>query len=134
MAFRALSLKTLGEYCAALHVDVLHSVNELNFPVPKVNKLITMRLGFQNVVSTVQRWNDEILNCVGVKERTCVNAVKHRQPKVFANKAQHEKHTMTCYGHVACKAAPPVDVVVEEVGDEYEMVGQGIDRGRRKAT
>ena len=93
----ALSLKTLGEYCAALHVDVLHSVNEMNFPVPKVNKLITLRLGFQNVVSTVQRWNDEILNCVGVKERTCVNAVKHRQPQVFANKAQHEKHTVVCY-------------------------------------
>ena len=32
----ALSLKTLGEYCAA------HSVNELKFTVLKVNKLITL--------------------------------------------------------------------------------------------
>ena len=42
----ALSLRTLGEYCAALHVDVLHSVNDLHFPLPKVNKLITLRLRF----------------------------------------------------------------------------------------
>ena len=115
-------------------MDVLHSEDELKFPQPKVNKLITLRLGFQNVVGSVQRWNDEILNCAGVKERTCVNAVKHREPELFANKAQHEKHTMTCYGHVAVKAAPPVDVVVEDVGDEYEMVGHGIGRGRGKAT
>ena len=85
----------------------MHSEDELKFPQPKVNKLITLRLGFQNVVGSVQRWNDEILNCAGVKERTCVNTVKHREPKVFANKAQHEKHTMTCYGHVAVKGSTP---------------------------
>jgi hypothetical protein len=99
----ALSLKNLGEYNAALHVDVLHPVNELSFPVPKIDKLISFRLGFQNVVSTVHRWTDKILNCVGVKERTCVNAVKQRQSQVFATKAQHEKHTVTCYGQWACR-------------------------------
>jgi hypothetical protein len=71
----------------------------------------------------VQTRNDEILNCVGVKERTCVNAVKHRQPQVFATKAQHEKHTVTCYGHVAVIAAPPV------VGEE---VVAGHSRGRAR--
>ena len=101
----------------------VNEMNEMNFPVPKVNKLITMRLGFQNVVSTVQRWNDEILNCVGVKERICVNAVKHRQPQVFANKAQHEKHTVACYGHVTVMAAPPV--VGEDVVVQAEVAGHG---------
>ena len=61
-----------------------------------------------------------------------MNAVKHREPELFANKAQHEKHTMTCYGHVAVKAAPPV--VVEDVAEEYEVAGHGIGRGRGKAT
>ena len=104
----ALTLKTLGEYCAALHVDVLHSLDDAHFPLPKVNKLISLRLPFQNVISSVQRWNDEILNCVGDKHRICVNAVKHRQIEVFTKKALHEKHTMTCYGHVAVKSVPPV--------------------------
>ena len=69
---------------------------------------------------------------MGVKERTCVNAVKHRQPQVFANQAQHEKHTMACYGHVAVIAAPPV--VVKEVVVEDEVAGHGRGRGRGKAT
>ena len=56
----ALSLKTLGEYCAALHVDVLHSVNELNFPVPKVNKLITLRLGFQRTGVTREPYHSRL--------------------------------------------------------------------------
>ena len=126
----ALSLRTLGEYCAALHVDVLHSVNDLHFPLPKVNKLITLRLRFQNALATVQRWNDEILNCEGVKERTCVNAVKHREPQIFVSKALHEAHTVECYGHVTVKAAPQVFVVEDDVVVEDEYVGHGRDRGR----
>ena len=110
----------------------MHSEDVLKLPQPKVNKLITLRLGFQNVVGSVQRWNDEILNCADVKERTCLNAVKHREPRLFANKAQHEKHTMTCYGHVAVKAGPPV--VVEDVVVEDEVAGHGRGRGRGKAT
>ena len=126
------SLKTLGEYCAALHMDVLHSANELNFPQLKVNKLITLRLRFQNALSTGKRWNDEILNCLGVKERRCVNAVKHRKPKIFANKALHETHTIECYGHVAVKAAPPVVVVEDDVVVKDEVVGPSRGKGRGK--
>ena len=108
-------------------MDALRSVNELSFPVPKVDKLITLRLSFQNVVSSVQRWDDKILNCQGVKERTCVNSVKHRQPKVFTNKTEHEKHTVTYYGHVAVMAAPPV--VGEDVVVEAEVAGPSRGRG-----
>ena len=91
--------------------------------------MINLRLEFQNVVSSVQRWNDEILNCVAINERTCVNAVKHRESKVFATKAEHEKHTVTCYGHVAVMAAPPV--VLDDVEVVEELVGPG--RGRARA-
>jgi hypothetical protein len=107
----ALSLKTMGEYCAALHVDILHSLNETHFPLPKVDKLTNLRAPFQNLQSTVQRWNDEILNCVSDRTRTCVNYVKHRDVRVFTDKATHEKHTIECYGHVAVKSTPPLAII-----------------------
>ena len=106
----ALTLKTLGEYCAALHVDVMHSLDEARFPQPQVAKLIRLRTPFQNLQTTVQHWNDEILNCVDEKTRLCVNFIKHREVEVFKDKAKHETHTAEWYGHVAVKSAPPVNV------------------------
>ena len=88
-----------------------------------------INLEFQNAVSSVQRWNDEILNCVAIKERTCVNAVKHRESKVFATKEDHKKHTVACYGHVAFMAAPPVGL--EDADDVEELTGTGRGRARR---
>ena len=100
----------MGEYCAALHVDILHALNETHFPLPKVDKMTNLRAPFQNLQSTVQRWNDEIFNCVS-DTRTCVNYVKHREVKEFDDKAAHEKHTIACYGHVAVKSTPPMAIV-----------------------
>ena len=91
----ALSLKTLGEYYAGLHTDVLHSVTQLSCPVPQVDKMINLRLGFQNAVSTVQRCNDEIADCESIKDMTCVN----RDP----NKDEFEQHTIACYGFTTRK-------------------------------
>jgi hypothetical protein len=89
-----------------------------------------LRTPFQNLQSTVQRWNDEILNCVG-DTRLCVNYVKHREVEIFTNKTAHERHTMACYGHVAVKSAPPVAVVNLSLEDELaEVVGSGRGRGR----
>ena len=48
----ALSLKTLGEYCAALQADILHSVEKFSYPTPQVENMIKSRLEFQNAVST----------------------------------------------------------------------------------
>ena len=62
----ALCLQTLGEYCAGLHTDILHSVEQLYFLVPQVEKMINKRLEFQNSVSTIQRWNDEIADCEAI--------------------------------------------------------------------
>jgi hypothetical protein len=98
----ALTLKTLGEYCAALHVDVLHSLDEARFPQPQVDKLIRLRTPFQNLQTTVQHWNDEILNYVDEKTRLCVNFIKHREVQVFKDKAKHERHTTECYGRRPC--------------------------------
>ena len=125
----ALTLKTLAEYSASVHVDALHALNDKNYPVPQVDKLIRLRLPFQNIQSSVQRWNDEIINCTSESERTCVNLIKHREVKVFASKELHERHTIACYGHVATKSAPPV--VLEEVDLERALphLGPG-DRGR----
>ena len=51
----ALSLETIGEYCAALHADFLHSVDKNSYPSPQVYNMIRSRLEFQNVVATTQR-------------------------------------------------------------------------------
>ena len=125
----ALTLKTLAEYSACVHVDALHALNDKIYPVPQVDKLIKLRLPFQNIQSSVQRWNDEIVNCTSESDRTCVNLIKHREVKVFASKELHERHTIACYGHVATKSAPPV--VLGEVDLERALphLGPG-DRGR----
>ena len=91
-------MQTLGEYCASLHTDILHSVDQKSFTVPQVGKMINLRLGFQIAVSTVQRWNTEIANCDAIKDMTCVNKVKHREPKTFVEEKLFEQHTIDCYG------------------------------------
>ena len=128
----ALTLKTLGEYCASLHVDALHALDERHFPQPKVDKLIRLRIPFQNLQTTVQHWNDEILNCIDEKTRMCVNIIKHREVEVFSDKAKHEKHTTACYGHVAVKSAPPVNVEDLDLEHALPLVGPGRGRGRRQ--
>jgi hypothetical protein len=126
----ALTFKTLGEYCASLHVDALHALDEKHFPQPKVDKLIRMRIPFQNLQTTVQHWNDEILNCISESTRMCVNIIKHREVKVFSDKAIHEKHTTACYGHVAVKSAPPVILEDNDLEHTLPPVGPGGPRGR----
>ena len=78
-------LKTLGEYCAALHADILHSVDKFSYPNPQVDNMIRSRLEFQNAVATTQRWNGEIADCYAIEDRICVNNVKHRQPMTFVD-------------------------------------------------
>ena len=70
-------------------------------------------------------------HCQHDKHRICVNVVKHRQIEVFTNKALQEKHTITCYGHVAVKSVPPVEVEVLDLEDQ--LPGHGIGRGKVKA-
>jgi hypothetical protein len=81
----------------------------------------------------VQHWNYEILNCVDEKTRLCVNFVKHREVMVFTDKAQHEKHTTECYGHVALKSALPVDVEDLDLEDVFPLTGPGRGRANPKA-
>jgi hypothetical protein len=128
----ALTLKTLGEYCAALNVDVMHSLDKARFPQPQLAKLIRLRTSFQNLQTTVQHWNDEILNCVDEKTRMCVNFVKHRELQVFKDKVKHEKHTTEYYGHVAVKSAPTVIVEDLDLGDALPLIDPGRRRGRRQ--
>ena len=42
--YSPLSLKTIGEYCAALHPDFLHSVDKNSYPSPQVYNMIRSRL------------------------------------------------------------------------------------------
>ena len=132
----ALSLKTIGEYCAALHVDILHALNETSYPLAKVDKMIKLRAPFQNLLASVQRWNDEIFNCVSDGTRNCVNHTKHRDIMVFHDKDKHERHTIECYGHVTVKSTPPlVEVDLEDELMKASGSGSGGDtHARGRAT
>ena len=63
---RALCLKTLGEYSAALHADFCHSKDKDTYPVPHVDNIIRKRCEFQNAVATTQSQNEGIVESVTV--------------------------------------------------------------------
>ena len=74
----ALSLKTLGEFSTALHVDFLHSKDKDRYPVPQVESMIRKRCEMQNAFASIQRCNEEIVEIDSVEELMCFNMVKHR--------------------------------------------------------
>jgi hypothetical protein len=84
---RALSLKVLGEYTPALHADLIHSRSLLKEqklqPAPEVGRMIIPCAPFQNLVSDLQSWNEEAKAWMEVKEHSCINLIKHREPRVF---------------------------------------------------
>ena len=49
----ALSLKTIGEYEAALHVDYIHSKDNNSHLAPQVLYMIRCSLEQQNILSTI---------------------------------------------------------------------------------
>ena len=82
-------------------------------------------------VSTVQRWNTEIANCDAVKDMTCVNRVKHREPKTFDEETLFERHTIACYGFSA-RTVVNVDVAeTEEASGSHPSIFHPTGRGRK---
>ena len=124
-------MQTLEEYCAILHTDILHSVDQSSHTFPQVAKMINLRLGFQNAVSSVQRWNTKIANCDAIKVKTCVNKIKHREPKTFEDGNQFEQHTITCYGFTARKFLSVFVDESEEASGSHSSTHQLTGRGRR---
>jgi hypothetical protein len=66
---KALSLKVLGEYTAALHAHFIHSrsllMDQKLQPAPEVGLMINAHTPFQNLVSDLQAWNEEAKACAG---------------------------------------------------------------------
>ena len=94
--------------------------------------MINLRLGFQNAVSSVQRWKTEIENCDSVKVKTCFNTIRHREPRTFEDGNQFEQHTIACYGFTARKVlSVDVDESVEASGSHSStgLTGRGMSRG-----
>ena len=60
-----------------------------------------------------------------------MNFIKHRDVQVFNDKAKYERHTTKCYGRVAVKSAPPVNVEDLDLEDALPLVDSGRGRGRR---
>ena len=79
-------------YFLRLCSDYAHSLDIRT--QPQVESMFTIRLEQQNVLATIQRWNEELLNEVSVKESRkvvreliFVNEVKHREPQISNDEA-----------------------------------------------
>ena len=59
---------------------------------------------------------------------TCVNKVKHREPRTFDDKELFEQHTIACYGFTA-----KMVVCVTESANE-EAQGPGRDDAKRQSS
>jgi hypothetical protein len=82
---KALSLRVLGEYTAALHADYIHSrsllMDQNCKPAPEVGLMINTCTSFQNLVSDLQAWNEEAKISEEVKQNLCINLINHREPR-----------------------------------------------------
>ena len=55
------------------------------------------RLEQQNILTTNQKWNEEIMEDESVKELLCINEVNHRQPHISREMNEYEQHWVECY-------------------------------------
>ena len=58
--------------------------------------MIWQRLELQNIDTTTQKWNEEILEDESVKDLLCINEVKHRQPHISRDMNKYEQHRIAC--------------------------------------
>jgi hypothetical protein len=95
---KALSLRVLGEYTAALHADYIHSgsllMDQKLQPTAEVGIMINARTPFQNLVSDLQAWNEEAKVCYEVKQHLCINLIKHREPRSFLEEEHWKVHML----------------------------------------
>jgi hypothetical protein len=64
--------------------------------------MIMARVPFQNIVSDLQSWNDEVNASEEVKDHVCINHIKHREPKVLNEEDHWKTHMTRCYDYGAC--------------------------------
>ena len=109
----ALTLNFLTQYCAAVMVDMLHSLSieentqdktkKIVRSTPKVKEMLAARINVQNLVSDIQVWNREA-NVTGADdEYGCYDLVRHRLPEMFKSIQKWRAHCVECYGHDKCK-------------------------------
>ena len=105
----ALTLNFLGQYCAAVMVDMLHSLSieensqdktkKVERSTPKVKEMLAARVTVQNLVSDIQAWNLEANVTMNDDEYGCYNLVGHRYPELFSSIGKWRDHCVECYGH-----------------------------------
>jgi hypothetical protein len=105
----ALTLNFLTQYCAAVMVDMLHSLSieensqdkskKIERSTPKVKEMLAARVTVQNLVSDIQAWNLEANVTGDDDEYGCYNLVGHRSPELFRSIGKWRDHCVECYGH-----------------------------------
>ena len=110
----SLTLEFLAEYCAAVQVDLQHSLSRVirndkyaldpntTYRVvrPKADKLAMLkaRSRIQNMVTSGEDWNSEVNIWT---PNTCVNFFVHRAPITLETEEKWRKHRESCAGPVA---------------------------------
>ena len=109
-----LTLGFLGEYAAAVQVNMLRSISLAKYedlpdkdarvgvkiarPKPQTERFINLRAEMPNVLFSTEDWNKQANKLTAIEEPTCFNKLKHVDPMVFEDAVDMAKHTATCYG------------------------------------
>ena len=111
-----LTLGFLGEYAAAVMVDMLHSISlamyedlpdktarvgvKIARPKPLTNRFINLRAEMPNMLFSTEDWNKQANRLDVIEEPICFNKLKHLEPKTFKAAATLREHTTVCYDKV----------------------------------
>ena len=108
-----LTLEFLGEYAAAIMVDLEHSLSlakfedlpdrdakagfKINRPKPRTDRFIKLRAELPNCLFSSEDWTTQANQLKAIGQPTCYNRHKHPQPKTFEDTAALREHTIVCF-------------------------------------
>ena len=111
-----LTLGFLGEYAAAVMVDMLHSISlamyedlpdktarvgvKIARPKPLTNRFINLRAEMPNMLFSTEDWNKQANRLVAIEEPICFNKHKHEKPMTFKDAFSLKELTADCYDKV----------------------------------
>ena len=108
-----LTLEFLGEYSAAILVDLKHSISVAKYedlskddkksfkiqrPKPNTARLTKLRAELPNCLFSAEEWTKAANELAVISEPTCFNRHQHPQPVVFKDATAYRNHVAHCFG------------------------------------
>ena len=109
-----LTLEFLGEYSAAIMVDLKHSISvakyedldkeakksyKIHRPKPNTDRLTKLRAELPNCLFSAEEWTTQANKLTAISEPTCYNRHKHTKPVTFKDAAAFRDHVAFCFDH-----------------------------------